>query len=624
MKTLQDILRDIEKLPPSIEIVVIDLFCGAGGFSWGVEKAKINGKKVAKVLICVNHDALAIESHYENMPDALHFIEDIRTVGLAPMVKIVNKVRQLFPHIKIMLHASLECTNHSKAKGGMSRDADSRTLAHHLFRYVEAIQPDYISIENVEEFLIWGPLQEKVIKDKKGNELYCPLDIKRDKKTKTIDVRPVWIPIPERKAEFYNKWVDDMKVLGYKYDYRLLNAADYGARTSRKRFFGYFARPNLPIVWPEPTHAKDPQNDLFSSRKKWNPVKDVLDLQLEGDSIFRRKTPLVDPTIDRITAGCIQFVGGGKDKFLVKYNSMSQRKTYVAPSIDAPSPVISTQGRLAIAFISKYFSGHPESMNTGIDQPCETLTVKDRMAKVHCSFLSAYYGSGNNIHSISGPAPTVTTKDRISLVSPFFMNYYSGGGQLAATDQPCPALTTTPKQRIVTCQFIYQQFWNSNPVSFEQPLGAITTNPKYNLISCAPWIMNTNFGNVGASINEPAQTITANRKWHYLMNPISVNDNMAPFIRKIPGGLAYEIYKTDSPSMVKLKEVMALYGITDIKMRMLIIPELKRIMGLPANYVLKGSKTKQKKFIGNMVEVTQATANITAICSRLSQLRIAA
>ncbi|MDE6876546.1 MAG: DNA cytosine methyltransferase, partial [Alistipes sp.] len=115
----------------------IDLFCGAGGTSTGVERARIDDRKCAEVIACVNHDANAIASHAANHPHAMHFTEDIRTLDLGPLKTYVEKKRRENPAAKLVLWASLECTNHSRAKGGMSRDADSRTLAEHLFRYIE-------------------------------------------------------------------------------------------------------------------------------------------------------------------------------------------------------------------------------------------------------------------------------------------------------------------------------------------------------------------------------------------------------------------------------------------------------------------------------------------------------
>lgn len=570
----------------SIKLLYIDLFCGAGGTSTGVESARHAGEQCAKVIACVNHDANAIASHAANHPDALHFTEDIRTLALSPLVAHVALMRRLHPDAFVVLWASLECTNFSKAKGGLPRDADSRTLADHLFRYIEALNPDYIQIENVEEFMSWGDL------DAKGK------------------------PISRDAGRCYREWVDKVQGYGCRFEHRIINAANIGAYTSRKRFFGIFAKEGLPIAWPEQTHAKKPTpGDLFGQQiRKWKPVREVLDLTDEGVSIFDRKKPLVEASLARVYAGCVQFVAGGKKEFLVKYNSMSQRKKYIAPDIDAPSPVVSTQGRLAVAqvdhFLCKYFGGSPDGKSSSVDAPAGTITTVD-----HHAFVSAYYGNGFN-SSLDRPAPTITTKDRLMLVQPF----------------------------------IDQQFGNGRPASANRPLGAITTTPKYNLVT--PWIMNTNFGNVGSSLDVPAQTVTANRKWHYLMNPqfasagastdkpcftlIARMDKRPPqlvtavtdgrtlpsFIRQEGNTLVYEIYADDSPMMVQIKEFMALYGLVDIKMRMLRIPELKRIMGFPENYVLIGTQADQKKFIGNAVEVTMARVICEALVRRLVELNI--
>ena len=142
-----------------MKLLYIDLFCGAGGTSTGVENARYEGRQCAKVIGCVNHDANAIASHAANHPDAMHFTEDIRTLELSPLIAHIAKMRKLYPDAFVVLWASLECTNFSKAKGGQPRDADSRTLAEHLFRYIEAINPDYIQIENVEELFLFTVLK---------------------------------------------------------------------------------------------------------------------------------------------------------------------------------------------------------------------------------------------------------------------------------------------------------------------------------------------------------------------------------------------------------------------------------------------------------------------------------
>lgn len=329
----------------NIDLLYIDLFCGAGGTSTGVDNARVDKDQCAKVIACVDHDANAIASHAANHPDALHFTEDIRTLELSPLVAHINKCESIYPNARIVLWASLECTNFSKAKGGQPRDADSRTLAEHLFRYIEAVDPDYIQIENVEEFMCWGDMDEN------GK------------------------PISKDKGRSYERWKRQIMKYGYDFDYRIMNAADYGAYTTRKRFFGIFAKKGLPIVFPQPTHCKGGRKDMFSNLKPWKAVKDVLNFHDEGGTIFREK-PLAEKTLERIYAGLIKFVAGGKDAFLSRYNTVRPQDT--CKSLEEPCGVLTTNNRFAkvqVAFLSKQFSGYPENKNVSIDDPAQTITA---------------------------------------------------------------------------------------------------------------------------------------------------------------------------------------------------------------------------------------------------------
>lgn len=528
-----------------IRLLYIDLFCGAGGTSTGVEDARYAGEECAKVIACVNHDANAIASHMANHPEALHFTEDIRTMDLSPLVAHVRDMKEIYPGALIVLWASLECTNFSKAKGGQPRDADSRTLAEHLFRYIEAIAPDYIQIENVEEFMSWGDMDEY------GK------------------------PLSKDRGRCYELWKRNVMKYGYNFDWRILNAANYGAYTTRKRFFGIFAKYGLPIVFPEPTHCKEGKTDMFGRLEKWKPVKDVLDFADEGKTIFRDK-PLSEKTLERIYAGLVKFIAGGKEAFLVKYNSMSRTGKYNAPGIDEPCPTVATQNRLGVAqvaFLSKQYSGHPDSKNTSVNEPAGTITTID-----HHAFISAYYGNGHN-HSVEMPSPTVTTKDRLALIR--------------------------------SEQFIDMQYGNGTAASVDVPANTVTTNPKFNLVTVKRhYLMNPQYKNVGGSVEKPCFTLIARM------------DKMPPYLVTAETGEVFiEVYSTDSPMTAKIKEFMALYGIIDIKMRMLKIPELKKIMGFPENYVLIGPQSDQKKFIGNAVEVNMARVLCEAICKELIRKR---
>lgn len=501
-------------------IYLVDLFCGGGGTSTGASMAE-----GVKVIYCVNHDPIAIKSHAANHPDCVHAIEDIRTLDLSHLKNIIENIRLNDPTAIIALWASLECINHSKAKGGLSRDADSRTLANDLLRYFE-IDFDIVYIENVREFLIWGPLRVK--EGKTSTDTYSSLAM--DKKGQYH-----MIPVPEKKGIDYNAWVSSMEDLGFRYDYKLLNSANYGAHQSRLRYFAQFAKEHIQIEWPEQTHQKvgkkKKQQSLFESPEllPWKPVREVLDLDLVGESIFNRKKAITsDKTFKRIYNGLIEHVAGMKEK----------------------------------------------------------------------EFIQKYYGTGKNTSSINDPSPTLTTKDRCALIS--------------------------------TEHFVYRDFGTATNTSIDTVVGSITANPKLNIVSVDPMVLNFNSSTSPVkTINEPSPTITTVRT-HYIINPSWFNtssngiDQPAPTLiarmDKAPhylistdtGKLAIQVYETDLPHAIKIKEFMAMYGLKDVYMRMFSEKELLRIMGFPEDYILCGNQTQNKKFIGNAVEVNQARVILEA------------
>ena len=596
-------------------LLYIDLFCGAGGTSSGVEKAFVNGEKCAEVIACVNHDPNAIASHAANHPHTLHFTEDIRTLELSPLISHLEKKKRESPGALVVLWASLECTNFSRAKGGQPRDADSRTLAEHLFRYIEALDPDYIQIENVEEFMCWGELDEN------GK------------------------PVSKDKGSSYIRWVRHVCRYGYDFDWRILNAADYGAYTSRKRFFGQFARKGLPIAFPVPTHAKEvEENSLFHVYEKWKPVKDVLDLDDEGSSIFEKKKPLCERTLERIYAGLVKFVAGGKkqhEAWILKYNSMNRQGNYSPPSLDEPCPVVATQNRLGMVkcnFLSKQFSGRPEDKNISIDRPAgsittvdhhafitayyggadhnydikkpsATITTKDRLSIVNPKFLSAFYGNGHN-SSVEKPSPTVTTKDRLAMVQPKFILNYRFNNKGSSIEEPAPTICTVGQIGIADCQFLANEYSGGGQISdIKNPSPAVLTTPKQKLVSVNQFLANPwSFRSDGGSIDKPCFTLIARM------------DKMPPYLISTERGIGIAVYESDSPMTKKVKEFMAMYGIVDIKMRMLKIAELKRIMGFPEDYTLIGTQAEQKKFIGNAVEVNMSRVLCEALYMKLQKV----
>lgn len=558
----------------SIDNIVIDGFSGMGGVTEGFSRLSN-----WMVIACINHWDIAIETHKKNHPDCLHLLEDFRSADISILRYMVDEIRKWNPGVKIHCWFSLECTNFSNAKGGMSRDADSRTLADHTDRYIIDLDPDCVWIENVKEFQLWGPMIPKVVSlfngKKKtqyapkdgdaiafynslidaGHVLFCPLDRKK-KKDKYIG--PWMIPCPYYKGRDYKRWKDYTCSLGYDVETKLMNCADYGVPQHRIRLIMQFCRINSFCDWPVPTHDKKGANGL----PKWLPVKPCLDLEDEGESVlsFKMQKGKLVPrikskaTIDRLISGCDKHViDKGESNFIVKYLSNNENTgSNSGASVDNTSPVVTCQNRLGIAkahMIDHYFgNGYTKS----VDEPAGVSGTKDGISLHTVQFLSTYHSVGNG-SSIESIGPAVMTKD------------------------------------------------------------------KYPLVSVERFIMDTQFNNAGHSLDQPAKTQTANRKHFYLVNFQWFNKNMSSVenpsntiiarLDKSPnylitietGELAIAVFEEDPPHYVKLKKYMAENGIIGINMRMLKEIELLKIMSMTSKKKLSRSSTANKKMIGNAV-----------------------
>lgn len=597
----------------SISILVIDLFCGAGGTTSGFESAEVKGNRIAKVIVCVNHDQNAIRSHEANHPDTVHMTEDIRIQAMEPIVKVLQKWRAMCPWAKVVLWASLECTNHSNAKGGDSRDADSRSLAEHLDRYIIALNPDYVWIENVREFRLWGPLIQKIHK-KTGKPVFH-----KDKKTKQLV--PTMVPDKTKLKIFFNKWLEETKSLGYTYDDRDFNAANFNAHQNRVRYFGSFAKHGLKHIFPKPFTAKG------------RPVKEVLDFSDEGEGIFdpNRKKKITSPkTLLRLKAGILKHVVPGREAMLVKFTNHGNGNPNAGPSMDEPSPTICANQRLALAktvFISKYYGGnYHHSIN--VDSPAGTVTAIDHHSMVNCEFLTQYYGEGGSqAVSIDRPSPALTTKDRLTKCKVYFIDNTYGQSKPTSIENTVGALSTNPHHYLVNAQWIDNRYGSGshNHQSINAACGSILQVPKQALMT-SKFIFDNSFSDPPRSLEMPCPTIIArqDKKPIYLAScdqgyPHRViiretsNPKAAP-VHILPSGTV--VYNLPGESLLQngtkkqkdyysakreLIELMASYGIIDIKMRMLNIVELLQIQGFPKNYKLEGTQAEKKKYIGNAV-----------------------
>lgn len=358
--------------------LIVDCFAGGGGASVGIEMAL--GRPVD---IAINHDPDAILMHKTNHSNTLHLTEDIFKVNMRKYVKD--------QHVALMW-ASPDCTSHSKAKGGKPRERGLRILPWAVYKHAKEILPDVILMENVEEIQQWGPL------DAAGH------------------------PIKERQGEDYQKFITAMKSLGYVFDCRELVAADYGAPTTRKRWYAIFRRDGRKIVWPEPTHFKNRE-------PRWKACGDYIDWSDFGRSIFDRPKPLADATMKRIANGIRKYI------------------------VENPNPYIVKDGeKLFLSYLDKAYGGNYKGCGSDLHSPCSTITTVDHNRLV-TAFLIQYHGETKAGDSrgqfLTEPIKTIDTSNRYGLISAFLIKYYGSGGSCQGIDRPLDTITTKDRFGLV-------------------------------------------------------------------------------------------------------------------------------------------------------------------------------
>ncbi len=719
-KLLQHIQNCVDKAPFGILTLIIDLFCGAGGFSEGAVKAVDKyGNKCAVIIAGVNHDRKAIYSEAVNHPLAYYSSEDVRHTHLEPIKLLVDICRERWPQCSIIIQAGIDCTSHSGAKGGQSRDADSRSLAEFMPRYLEVLQPDGLWIENVKEFLDWGPLHVKHCMQK-GTEIkkkvatitlqdplpedqwfsyytariaegyicYCPVEkIKRkggdvklysfDAKRKLLDhicIRQINIPIKRLKATFFKPWRQNIEeTFGMHSAHKILNAADYGVPQNRKRLFLYFMKHGMPIAHPEPTHSKNADKAGFSKKLPHVPVRTCIDFEIEGRSILDPLYIRSEQTKRRVYNGLIKFVAGGKKNFMMQRNAGIVSRVF---SIDSPARCVTTTGGnqeiITAEFLMQSHGGDPMSKVYSMDEACRTVKAGDNQSKVTVQFLFKYRGKNyknetdSGFKDLDGVSPVIATNNQLACGIIEFINdtettdttekgarmlkfllHYQGESNAASIDDVSP--TVMPGHKLAPVwlydvKYFLTRFYSSGPPAgdIDKPAGTVLNNPKEQLIAVTPWVMPDQYANIGKSVNEVYDTITADRHYPYLINPqwgehcaadinkpcftiIARMDKTAPYLVVTEAGhVMIPVFVGDSETTILIKEFMAMYRISDIKMRMLLIKELKKIQSFPGDYYLAGSQGDQKKFIGNAVACLQAKANVEAMHAALFEYTLKA
>lgn len=427
-------------------LLVADLFCGAGGSSTGARKA-LRKLGYEMTLTCVNHWPVAIETHQRNHPDARHYCQDVS--ALRPLAAVPEGYLDL-------LMASPTCTHHSRARGGRPTSDQQRMDPWHVITWLTELRVKCLLIENVPEFQEWGPV---------------------DKRTGR--------PLASRKGEYFRQWVKTIKALGFKVDYKVLNAADYGDATTRMRFFLMARSDGKPFPWPEPTHSKNGGRDLLGERQKWRAARQIIDWQRPGRSIFGRKKSLAPKTVARIMAGAKKF--GWPEPFLVIL-----RQHMDGQSVERPLPSITAGGThigVAEQVLQPFVFGNREN-NTGksLDGPIPGMTTSTGggIALVEPDVKPFVCASRtNNVpQDIDGPLPTMTASAGSGglfmvdgTLKPFVIGQHSGS---ASRDTADPLMTITGGGAISLTEPVLISVTGGDkpkaPKTVGEPLGTITTH----------------------------------------------------------------------------------------------------------------------------------------------------
>lgn len=271
----------------------VELFAGAGGAGLGLARGL--GRPITRA---VNHNPVALDVYRQNHRTTSTYISDVFEVD--PRQTVQNKPVEF-------LWASPDCTSFSVSKGGKPVNRRLRMLPWSTLPWLAHTRPKWFVAENVCELsTTWGALVAR--RDKKGQVMY----------DKNGDMQLVPSRHPRKRNRHWRHFITAIERLGYHVEYRVLNAADYGAATSRKRLFLIASRDTTFIPWPEPSHAH-PSNPRVQSGElqPWQTAHDILDYQRPTSSIFERRKPLIETTMRRIAQGvCLHTLRTG-NPFLV-------------------------------------------------------------------------------------------------------------------------------------------------------------------------------------------------------------------------------------------------------------------------------------------------------------------
>lgn len=455
------------------KLFVADLFCGAGGTSTGVAQA-CKELDLAVELLAINHWETAIATHTANHPWARHLCANLDTID----------PRKVIPggHLDLLV-ASPECTHHSVARGGKPINDQSRASAFRVLEWCDKLDVSNVLIENVPEFQNWGPISAHT---------------KR--------------PVKAKIGEIFRQWVAMLRGMNYRVEWKVLNAADFGGATTRKRLFVIARKGNAKIHWPEQTHAKDADKtgDLFKGLKPWRAAREIIDWEIQGESIFTRKRPLARTTLERIAAGLRKFCGEAAEPFLVIL-----RRHMDGKSIDEPIPCLTASGQhIGLAVPKPFILGQQSnSAPRSTDKPIPTIATAGKISLIEPEAFILQQQSGGTPRSVEEPLPTIAGKGAQAFIVPFFGEAKGQKPRTHDVEAPLPAPTShgagalvEPKAFIV--QPAHGEGTDRRVRSIDEPLG---TQPCSNEFALAqPVILTPGGPNLpdGRPVSEPLPTVT--------------------------------------------------------------------------------------------------------------------
>lgn len=613
---------------PQDDEIVVDFFCGGGGAGTGLEMGLGRTVNVAK-----NHSPQAISMHTVNHPGAVHFTTDVFEGD--PDIECAGKAVGWF-------HMSPDCTHHSQAAGGQPRKREIRNLSWIGLKWAGKKKPRVISLENVKQILQWGRLIAKRDKAtgrvvKLSGEIAAPGEI--------VPIgQQFLIPDPKQRGRTWRRFVALLEGMGYIVEWKVIKACDFGAPTSRERLFMIARCDGQPIVWPEPTHAKNP----VKGQQKWKTAADCIDFSDLGKSIFGRKKDLAPATLRRVAKGMKKFVIDNPAPFIVpianwsgelaqssaeplrtitswpRGGSFAMASPVIAPATHQgsvrvndpmePLPTVTCANRGELTLISPVMvgTGGPEYSGkpTTANQPAGTLMTQNHRAIAAAHLVKFRFNDAGK--AMDEPLPTITSGGNYQRpagaahalgISTVFMAQMNGGFNTTdakGMDEPLTTVTNTgSQQQLVTANLIHLR-GNCDARAADEPLRTISAGGEHHGLVSA--FMERAFGaSVGQRLEEPAPTITAGGGGKSSLVSLKLSpEHEAGALRVAAFLISYygteNISACDAPApTITTKDRLAMvtvmvkgtpYVIVDICLRMLKPAELYKAQGFPADYVI--------------------------------------